>query len=884
MRRVLTNLVTSGTLLAVGLCLVGCLGQKGVKIDIQTPVSGSTVSALDFKVILSGSVVPASVKVVVNSSPLAASSFQVQPSASAATLSGKMDPRVLQQGNFNTLVVEASDTAGKKTSAQVSFIFAHAPPAASGSQTVPTTPTASSPGTLAVSASGPAASSRPTVVISSPKRGTFLPLGQEARIEGTATDDGRVARLRIEIDARPSEDVSAALDPISGAFSIPLKFDVPGIHRVRLVATDTSGNQGSSKVSFFVGAPMKRGTMIRGASSVTLDARGIYHLGKLIQSILTPSVIFAKIPKIVWRASDGGIRSDIELEKAGHAGLVLDLRPGGAGWVNASVTVEGVYLQLMAHIKSFVARYHQRGFARLDRVSFGGRLHISKKEKQGVAVSITNVTFEATGFQFKIKHLSGLTGKASRYFDSFIQTEVKSALVETIPKELEKKLNEYFFVTEPQRVEVDGHIHEVTGELTDLDVEGQTASFKSSSRTVAVEQTPPPGGLEHFVSTPNEEKVRGKTLNDVTAYISDDFMNQRYYEAWRAGSYDFDFDFTKEASGTHKGIDLAALQKMLGIDIPGLRNLSLNLPVQIKVRLGLPPTIAFGHEEKMIKVHVHEALVVVYLKLSKEHRQELFSIVVDANVPLERIDIDQPNDKETFHVKDAELAVQLSEDKEIKLQIASLPGITLSYEKLYPFTELTTRMVMPFLLQILKEESAKSVGKFTLIESQSSAIPNYLIVSGRIDYPKTSNAGPPIEVGGSSDKGKVTHICGLTRVLGDSGGARVILDAFRRFRDDFLYPTAAGTALAHLYYTLSIPASEFLRDQPVAALLVALPAILLGIVLLLAPELLLVGLALVAVRKWRSSFGGSRSAIFELWLRTEVSIHDPLRSERVALG
>ena len=227
-------------------------------IEIVRPAGGFPSSEPAFEVRLAEGVDPDTASVTLNGTALPATGFETRAEAGATVVGGRMEESLLVPANFNVLAVSARDASGEEVASESHFLWFHVDPDLVPRESDPAPPARTGTGSgildtlleLLPTIGRP----KPELAIERPAMGDFVALEAIFTISGQATDPTGVADLLLALDGGEPVSRLEGLDRETGHFEIDASFDVPGLHRVVVVATNAGGGRSVEKVSVYAGA------------------------------------------------------------------------------------------------------------------------------------------------------------------------------------------------------------------------------------------------------------------------------------------------------------------------------------------------------------------------------------------------------------------------------------------------------------------------------------------------------------------------------------------------------------------------------------------------------------------------------------------------------
>ncbi|MBI4615409.1 MAG: Ig-like domain-containing protein [Planctomycetes bacterium] len=826
--------------LALGLVLLlahGCLKGSGPDLEITRPKGGTTVTQTDFEIRVSGNVDPASVRIEVNGTPVPSGGVQIRPESSGATVLGSMDRATLSSGRFNTLSVKARTTGGQDLSTDSNFVWLDTtppggilPPASNGTGTGTSTGSTGSSTGIGGSTTGagllaglggllPGTAAGPTLSIDSPKMGSFVSTGERFTITGSATDPVGVADLLLALDGAEATSQIAGLDPATGLFVLEARFDDPGLHRIVIAATNSTGGRSVKKVSVYAGEPRPSGDMIEYASQFTLSDKGFYSLGKLIEPILTPEVMYRDVNRSapIWRMKSGGAKTEITPLGLGHRRLTLDLGVDGA-LLHIHADLDEMYLSTRFNTKALFVKIKGNTNSTVQRATYDSWCTLDKSPGGLVQIQTIRQSMTLSGMKTKVPGLpSSLVKQVERRMKDYIQSTVEQILSEQVPALLAKRLNEFFMLPQRRELEILGASLLVDGELASLELRDDYGRHWTESSIIAEDPSNPIQPIQPgWLFTPNDPELDVPHEQEITVAVSDDVMNQALYEAFRAGATNIDLEKLKSQQELVT-MTVGVLNGLLGTNLTDLSGIPDNLPVTVDVKMMLSPVLVFGRRGEDAIFQAHEVVVDIYLELEGT-RQLLFSLVLDLDVPLDDLEVDIRGNAIRAKPRDISIGADSGLLPRFDFRIEEMPIVQLPFEAFRPLITAVTQLAMPFLLEVLADRHFAELSDLPLVDIEVWGANDHLYMAGRLDVSGKAkdNGGPPY-YGDSveKDKQKIKFgACGLTTIAGGSAW-EFLLDPYREFRDQYLRPSGgAGAEAIDAYYDYSPAFSAALVTVP----------------------------------------------------------------------
>ncbi len=826
------------------LALSGCPGGSSAPdITIVHPTPGLSIASTAFEVDLSAQVVPTSVQLSVNGIAVPAQDVQIQTTATGAKLTGAMDRNALQPGRYNALTATGQTQSGQTVTATSNFVWFDVLPAGiSPTSPLPgiggvssgtgTTGSGSTPslGGLSGLLSGlggllPTTGQGPQLTVIRPTRGEFVPFAAPFEIEGIATDPNGITDLTIATDGTPPQTRIASLDPTSGRFLFDWQFDEPGLHRFLIQATNTRGARSYVKVSVYVGERRDSGASIDYASQLALTSQGFHSLGKLIEPILTPEVMYRDVPRnqMIWSNSVGVTKAKMWAIGLGHRSLLLDLSVE-EGLLHIHAELEELYLSGKVETKTFFVKATAYPITTAQTALYDGWCTMTKGPGGEVLVEVQRQEVTINGLNTKVGGLpSAIIELVIDLSYTYLDEQIRTVLHDTVGVLIAKRLSEFFRVSGWREVTVLGETLQAGGEMAEVKLSGPNGRFWTIGRVVATNpdnpiQTPFPGWLH----TPNDPTLPLPLENELTVAVSDDILNQMLYEGFRSGLLNLDID-KLENQAEFKTLTLGVLNSFLGTNIASLTGLTENIPVSIQVRPMLSPVLIMGYRGEDVIVQAHEMVIDIYAELETVH-QLLFSVVADIDLPLEQLQVDIKGNSIKVQPKNLAVGVESGIIPYIDFRLEQMPLVTLPFEVFRPLIITIVQLAMPFLLEVLADPDFAELADLPLVDIKMWGKSDYLFLSGRLDATGRArdNGGPP-HYGDSTEKEKAKmKFCALVALFGGTTW-EPLLDVYRRFRDEYLGRNSGPTDAYYSYsYVLAaLVAAEPALREPVTLLFVA---------------------------------------------------------------
>ncbi len=458
-----------------------------------------------------------------------------------------------------------------------------------------------------------------------------------------------------------------------------------GLHSVAVEVTDSFGNTGRTKSSFFGGEALPSGALVPHGVGAAITAEGLDLVTEVIEAELAPEKtdLGAKLAAAnpIWSGKKSIFSAELSVTSASYTGLDLSLA-SVAGGLKVGAKLDDLFVALKAKIKAGFT-FTVSGSVTADEATLAGKVLAGKSPEGGLVFLLPSMDVSLSGFSFDIaKFPDALESLASKAVEKFLEKKLAELIRDKVPPLLERELGDLLVA---RSISVDGHPLDVGGSLEALGFAptGIEAVFGTSVK--ATEPDPFHEPLGGFLYTPNPT-LPPEHITSSMFYlaVSDDTLNQALYEAYRAGALTFDLAETIEVKGTVKDLTFGFLESYLGKDALADAGIGPSTPITLGFDAMLPPVIHFRKgAEGLAVISVHDLKLTISAGSVK-----LFGFELDLTLPV-GIKI----------LGDAKLSpVLYPESSKIDFRIVGEPLIDLDNDLFEPMLGDLAKAVMPSLV------------------------------------------------------------------------------------------------------------------------------------------------------------------------------------------
>jgi len=680
-------------LLIAVMALVACLGSD--PIVFVSPTAGSDVKTTAFKAEVKVPVDAGSIAVKVNGKLVAVGEYLVDSPESpdgTTVVSGSLGKSYFSVG-INTIELSATDLSGKAHSKSVEFKYLGEEGDEDSLPEVDKTD--------------------PLVKLTSPTRGAFHKIDSVVTVTGTATDDSTLVKLTAYLDGIAYDKTASLVD---GAYSFEVKVTKGGLHSIKVEAFDSFGNMGRHKVSFFGGVAKPTGSMVPHALGVSVSKSGLDLVASLIEDALAPEKVdlTSRLASAnpIWKGKKLFVKAELHVLSAGYSkiDLAFDTFDGGLELVS---DIHDVHVAMKAKIK-IGFKFTMKGSIKARKAHFLGRVKAAKTAEGKLAFAMPTAKVKLAGFSFDIKKFPGaLESLAKGFVRRFLEKKLSELIREKAAPILSEKLGE---LTVAKELVVLGHPIKVTGSLATVEFLLEGGNFSMDGAIEATKADPFHEPLGGFLYTHNPTAPPVSLgVGDFFLAVSDDTINQAFYEAYRAGALKFEFTKTVKLKGIVKDLTVGFLEAYLGAGFLASHGLGAETPIKLTFDAGLPPVISLRKGAKgLAVVSAHDLELSIYAGDIK-----LFTFELDADLPIGM----------TVTAMSKLKPVLFPDDTKLDFRITEEPVVNVDNKLIEPLINDLAKLALPFLTKGIDGLPLPSIASLKLTSVTLDTKDGYLLVS-----------------------------------------------------------------------------------------------------------------------------------------------------------